>query len=158
MAEDTTSVTEGRPKTGQVTPLSCRGLQRYLGEFESRVHVLRGITLDVEVGSVHSIVGPSGCGKSTLLYVLGLLDLPDEGQIIIGGEDVSGLSDNDLSQKRSELIGFVFQFHFLMHEFTALENVTIPMRRLAKLSPREMHDRASMLLDAVGLGNKLERP
>src|ERR1017187_8410944 len=117
-----------------VAPLSCRGLHRYLGEFESRVHVLRGISLNVEVGSVHSIVGPSGCGKSTLLYVLGLLDTPDEGQIIIGGEDVSGLSDNELSQKRNELIGFVFQFHFLMHEFTALENVTIPMRRLGKLN------------------------
>jgi lipoprotein-releasing system ATP-binding protein len=158
MAEDTTSVTEARPKTRHVTPLSCRGLQRYLGEFESRVHVLRGITFDVEVGSVHSIVGPSGCGKSTLLYVLGLLDTPDEGQIIIGGEDVSGLSDNDLSHKRNELIGFVFQFHFLMHEFTALENVTMPMRRLGKLGPPAMRERAAMLLDAVGLGNKLERP
>jgi lipoprotein-releasing system ATP-binding protein len=140
-----------------VAPLSCRGLHRYLGEFESRVHVLRGISLNVEVGSVHSIVGPSGCGKSTLLYVLGLLDTPDEGQIIIGGEDVSGLSDNELSQKRNELIGFVFQFHFLMHEFTALENVTIPMRRLGKLNPREMRERAAMLLESVGLGDKLER-
>ncbi len=140
------------------TALSCRGLHRYLGEFESRVHVLRGITLDVEIGSVHSIVGPSGCGKSTLLYGLGLLDIPDEGHILIGGEDVSGLSDNDLSQKRSELIGFVFQFHFLMHEFTAAENVMIPMRRLGKLNLNEMRDRAAMLLDAVGLGDKLERP
>jgi lipoprotein-releasing system ATP-binding protein len=158
MTNDATIVTEARAKTGQVTPLSCRGLQRYLGEFESRVHVLRGITFDVEVGSVHSIVGPSGCGKSTLLYVLGLLDTPDEGQIMIGGEDVSGLSDNELSHKRNELIGFVFQFHFLMHEFTALENVTMPMRRLGKLGPPAMRERAAMLLDAVGLGNKLERP
>src|SRR5208282_4139573 len=106
MTNDTTSVTEAPAKTGQVTPLSCRGLHRYLGEFESRVHVLRGITLDVAVGSVHAIVGPSGCGKSTLLYVLGLLDAPDDGQITIGGEDVSGLTDNELSQKRNELIGF----------------------------------------------------
>jgi lipoprotein-releasing system ATP-binding protein len=158
MTNNATSMTEAPVKTGQVTPLSCRGLQRYLGEFESRVHVLRGITFDVEVGSVHSIVGPSGCGKSTLLYVLGLLDTPDEGQIIIGGEDVSGLSDNELSHKRNELIGFVFQFHFLMHEFTALENVTMPMRRLGKLGPPAMRERAAMLLDAVGLGDKLERP
>ena len=133
-------------------------MHRYLGEFESRVHVLRGISLEIEVGSVHAIVGPSGCGKSTLLYVLGLLDVPDDGQIRIGGEDVSGLSDNELSQKRNELIGFVFQFHFLMHEFTALENVTIPMRRLGRLGPREMQERAAMLLDAVGLGDKLDRP
>src|SRR5438552_4911214 len=130
MADGITSIAQAEATTKQVAPLSCRGLHRYLGEFESQVHVLRGISLDVEVGSVHSIVGPSGCGKSTLLYVLGLLDAPDDGQIIIGGQDVSGLSDNELSQKRSKLIGFVFQFHFLMNEFTALENVTIPMRRL----------------------------
>ena len=145
-------------RTTPATPLSCRGVQRYLGEFETRVHVLRGISLEIEVGSVHAIVGPSGCGKSTLLYVLGLLDAPDDGQIKIGGQDVSGLSDNELSQKRNELIGFVFQFHFLMHEFTALENVTIPMRRLGKLGPHEMRERAAMLLEAVGLGDKLERP
>jgi lipoprotein-releasing system ATP-binding protein len=157
MADVITSTANADATTKQVSPLSCRGLHRYLGEFESQVHVLRGISLDVEDGSVHAIVGPSGCGKSTLLYVLGLLDAPDDGQIVIGGEDVSGLSDNDLSQKRNELIGFVFQFHFLMNEFTALENVTIPMRRLGKLSPREMRERAAMLLEAVGLGNKLER-
>src|SRR5260221_13218785 len=158
MSDETTSMPNAGANIAQSAPLSCRGLHRYLGEFESRVHVLRGVSLKVEVGSVHSVVGPSGCGKSTLLYVLGLLDVPDDGQIIIGGQDVSGLSDNDLSQKRSELIGFVFQFHFLMNEFTALENVTIPMRRLGKLRPQEMRDRAAMLLDAVGLGNKLERP
>ena len=157
MADGVTSAANAVAATKQVTPLSCRGLHRYLGEFEAQVHVLRGISLDVEDGSVHAIVGPSGCGKSTLLYILGLLDAPDDGQIIIGGQDVSGLPDNDLSHKRNELIGFVFQFHFLMHEFTALENVTMPMRRLGKLGPREMRERAAMLLDAVGLGDKLER-
>jgi lipoprotein-releasing system ATP-binding protein len=152
------TATPSGARTTPSTPLSCRDVHRYLGEFESRVHVLRGISLEIEVGSVHAIVGPSGCGKSTLLYVLGLLDVPDDGQINIGGQDVSGLSDNDLSQKRNELIGFVFQFHFLMHEFTALENVTIPMRRLGRLGPREMRERAAMLLEAVGLGDKLARP
>jgi lipoprotein-releasing system ATP-binding protein len=138
--------------------LACADLHRSLGEAESRVHVLRGITLDVPMGEVHAIAGPSGCGKSTLLYVLGLLDVPDQGRIVIGGEDVSGLPDNDLSQKRNELIGFVFQFHFLLNEFTAQENVMIPMRRLGRLSLREMQDRAAGLLDAVGLGDKLNRP
>ncbi len=157
MTNTGTTVADTPAPTAQITPLSCRRLHRYLGEFESRVHVLRGISLDVAVGSVHAIVGPSGCGKSTLLYVLGLLDAPDDGQITIGGEDVSGLTDNELSQKRNELIGFVFQFHFLMHEFTALENVMIPMRRLGRLTPREMRERAASLLDAVGLGNKLDR-
>ncbi len=138
--------------------LSCRGLQRYLGEFESRVHVLRGVSLEVDIGSVHAIVGPSGCGKSTLLYVLGLLDAADEGRLAIGGEPVSGLSDDQLSRKRNELIGFVFQFHFLLHEFTAQENVMIPMRRLGRLGPREMRERAAALLDVVGLGDKINRP
>ena len=138
--------------------LACANVHRSLGEFESRVHVLRGISLEIEPGSVHSIVGPSGCGKSTLLYVLGLLDTPDTGEIHIGGEAVAGLTDNELSRKRNELIGFVFQFHFLMHEFSAAENVMIPMRRLGKLSPREMRDRAEMLLNAVGLGDKCHRP
>jgi len=157
MANAATSTADASATTTCTAPLSCRGVHRYLGELEARVHVLRGISFDVDVGSVHAIVGPSGCGKSTLLYVLGLLDAPDEGQIIIGGDDVSGLSDNDLSQKRNELIGFVFQFHFLMNEFTALENVMIPMRRLGKLNPREMCDRAALLLDGVGLGNKVDR-
>jgi lipoprotein-releasing system ATP-binding protein len=138
--------------------LACMGLHRFLGEAESRVHVLRGITLNIPTGQVHAIVGPSGCGKSTLLYVLGLLDALDDGTIVIGGEDVSGLTDNELSQKRNELIGFVFQFHFLLNEFTAQENVMIPMRRLDRLSPRAMQDRAAGLLDAVGLGDKLSRP
>jgi lipoprotein-releasing system ATP-binding protein len=157
MPNAATSTADASATTTRTAPLSCRGVHRYLGELEARVHVLRGISLDVDVGSVHAIVGPSGCGKSTLLYVLGLLDAPDDGQIMIGDDDVSGLSDNDLSQKRNELIGFVFQFHFLMNEFTTLENVMIPMRRLGKLNPREMRDRAAMLLDTVGLGNKLDR-
>ena len=140
------------------TALACADLHRYLGAAESRVHVLRGITLDIPAGEVHAIVGPSGCGKSTLLYVLGLLDVPDEGKIVIGGEDVSGFSDNELSRKRNELIGFVFQFHFLLNEFTAQENVMIPMRRLGRWSLRDMEERAAGLLDAVGLGDKLHRP
>jgi len=96
MTNGVTSPVDTAAPTAPAMPLACRGLHRYLGEFESRVHVLRGITLDVAVGSVHAIVGPSGCGKSTLLYVLGLLDAPDDGQITIGGEDVSGLTDNEL--------------------------------------------------------------
>jgi lipoprotein-releasing system ATP-binding protein len=138
--------------------LACAEVHRYLGEAESRVHVLRGIVLDVPAGEVHAIVGPSGCGKSTLLYVLGLLDTPDDGRIVIGGENVSGLADDELSRKRNELIGFVFQFHFLLHEFTVAENVMIPMRRLGRWSVREMRERAGMLLESVGLGDKLNRP
>ena len=138
--------------------LSCHDIERYLGEDESRVHALRGVSLQVEPGTVHAVVGPSGCGKSTLLYILGLLDHPDAGSVMLVSSSVSHLPDNELAQKRNELIGFIFQFHFLMEDFTAQENVMIPMRRLAVLSEPEMLERAAYLLDAVGLGSKLKRP
>jgi len=138
--------------------LSCEGLERYLGEEEERVHALRGVSLDIEAGSVHAVVGPSGCGKSTLLYVLGLLDSPDSGQVAIESEQVSHLTDDDLARKRNKFIGFIFQFHFLMEDFTAQENVMIPMRKLGQLSDAQMRERAANLLEAVGLGDKLRRP
>src|SRR5579863_1647878 len=126
--------------------LRCKELHRYLGKDEGRVHVLKGVSFEALAGQVYAIVGPSGCGKSTLLYLLGLLDQPDAGRLWIGGAEVSGLPDRELTRKRNELIGFVFQFHFLMHEFTAEENVMIPMRRLGKLSPASMRERAGALL------------
>ncbi|CAN5501290.1 ABC transporter ATP-binding protein [soil metagenome] len=138
--------------------LTCEGLERYLGEDESRVHALRGVSLTLEAGSVHAVVGPSGCGKSTLLYILGLLDVADAGEVRIKSETVSNLPDDQLAQRRNELLGFIFQFHFLLEEFTAQENVMIPMRKLGKLSEKEMLDRAGVLLDAVGLGGKRARP
>jgi lipoprotein-releasing system ATP-binding protein len=138
--------------------LSCHDIERYLGEDESRVHALRGVSLQVEPGTVHAVVGPSGCGKSTLLYILGLLDHPDAGSVMLESSSVSHLPDNELAQKRNELIGFIFQFHFLMEDFTAQENVMIPMRRLGRLSEMAMSARATELLDAVGLGEKLDRP
>jgi lipoprotein-releasing system ATP-binding protein len=122
------------------------------------VHALRGVSLEVAPGSLHAVVGPSGCGKSTLLYILGLLDPPDVGTVEIASEPVSNLPDNELAQRRNELIGFIFQFHFLMEDFTAVENVTIPMRRLGKLSEPEMRERAASLLEAVKLGDKVDRP
>jgi len=138
--------------------LSCDGIERYLGAEEERVHALRGVSLEVQAGSVHAVVGPSGCGKSTLLYVLGLLDSPDAGQVAIESEPVSHLSDDELADKRSKFIGFIFQFHFLMEDFTAQENVMIPMRKLGQLSDAQMRERAADLLEAVGLGDKLRRP
>ena len=138
--------------------LQARGLERYLGAEESRVHVLRGVSLTLEPGTVHAIVGPSGCGKSSLLYILGLLDNPDSGELLIGGAPVLSLVDEVASAKRTELLGFVFQFHFLLEDFSAEENVMIPMRRLGKLSEKEMGERARHLLDEVGLGAKAKRP
>src|SRR6266566_5769605 len=143
----TTSGHNSRLKVNSEICLSCEAIERYLGEEEERVHALRGISLDLEPRSIHAVVGPSGCGKSTLLYILGLLDPPDAGRVSIESEPMLHLSDDELAHKRSEFIGFIFQFHFLMEDFTAQENVMIPMR-----------ERAAGLLEAVGLGDKLRRP
>jgi lipoprotein-releasing system ATP-binding protein len=140
------------------TCLSCEGIERYLGEEEERVQALRGVSLEIKTGSVHAVVGPSGCGKSSLLYVLGLLDMPDVGYVSIESESMSHLSDDQLAYKRSQFIGFIFQFHFLMEDFTAQENVMIPMRKLRQLSDGQMRERAADLLEGVGLGDKLRRP
>src|SRR6201984_229884 len=125
--------------------LSCEGVERYLGEAEERVHALRVLALKAEAGSAPAVVGPSGCGKSSLLYILGLLDLPDAGRVSIESEPVAELSDDELALRRSKFIGFIFQFHFLMEDFTAQENVMIPMRKLSQLSDGQMRDRAADL-------------
>ncbi len=138
--------------------LSCREIERHLGEEDSRVHALRGVSLDLEPESVHAVVGPSGCGKSTLLYILGLLDTPDAGSLTIAGQLTGSLADDELARKRNELLGFIFQFHYLLEDFTAQENVMIPMRRLGRLTESEMLERAAHLLDEVGLAAKLRRP
>jgi lipoprotein-releasing system ATP-binding protein len=145
------------PAAGPAWALRCRGLHRYLGEGEGRVHVLKGVSFEAQRGQVYAIVGPSGCGKSTLLYLLGLLDRPDEGEIEINGRRMSNHDDAARTAARGEHIGFVFQFHFLMLEFTALENVMMPMRKLGRLPPAAMRDRAHALLDSVGLGAKTHR-
>jgi len=145
------------PAAGPAWALRCRGLHRHLGEGEGRVHVLKGVSFEAERGQVYAIVGPSGCGKSTLLYLLGLLDRPDEGEIEINGRRMSNHDDAARTAARGEHIGFVFQFHFLMLEFTALENVMMPMRKLGRLPPAAMRERAHALLDSVGLGAKTHR-
>lgn len=137
--------------------LRCSNLHRYLGEGEGRVHVLKGVSFEAHRGQIYAIVGPSGCGKSTLLYLLGLLDQPDDGTIAINGQTMSNSDDAARTAARGAHIGFVFQFHFLMLEFTALDNVMMPMRKLAKLAPAEMTERAHQLLASVGLGDKTHR-
>lgn len=137
--------------------LRCDNLHRYLGQDDARVHVLKGVSFEARRGQVYAIVGPSGCGKSTLLYLLGLLDQPDGGEIEINGRKMSNTDDLARTAARGEHIGFVFQFHFLMLEFTALENVMMPMRKLGRLTLPEMTDRAHSLLASVGLGDKTHR-
>jgi lipoprotein-releasing system ATP-binding protein len=130
---------------------------RYLGQGEGRVHVLKGVSFEATRGQVTAIVGPSGCGKSTLLYLLGLLDRPDGGSIQINGNECARAEDEARTALRAEHIGFVFQFHFLLPEFSAAENVMLPMRKLGRLAPDAMLARAKELLTAVGLGEKLHR-
>jgi lipoprotein-releasing system ATP-binding protein len=137
--------------------LSCEGIHRFLGKGENCVHVLKDITLQLHTQRVYSIMGPSGCGKSTLLYLLGLLDRPDGGTLWISGQEISDFNDHELSLFRNQEIGFVFQFHFLLKEFSALENVQLPMQRAGQLTRAEMNERGAHLLELVGLGDKIHR-
>jgi lipoprotein-releasing system ATP-binding protein len=122
-------------------------------EHEGRsLEVLKGIDLEVGSGEMVTIVGPSGAGKSTLLHLIGTLDLPTEGRILYDGRDVTRLGSSDLAEFRNRSIGFVFQFHHLLPEFTALENVMMP--GLIQ-GGRRLEDRARELLDEVGLSERL---
>lgn len=117
------------------------------------LQVLKGIDLHINKGEVVSIVGPSGAGKTTLLQIIGTLDKPDTGTIVIDGTDVSTLSAKKLADFRNRHIGFVFQFHQLLPEFTALENVMIPAF-IAGKSRKEAKERAEELLNFMGLGDR----
>ncbi|NLT72410.1 MAG: ABC transporter ATP-binding protein [Verrucomicrobiaceae bacterium] len=120
--------------------------------------ILDGLDLVVEAGERFAIVGPSGCGKSTLLNLLGTLDAPSEGKVIIDGIDTSGLSENEIARIRSEKIGFIFQMHHLLPQCTALENVLVPTLALAhRPDPAVATERAERLFERVGLGDKLHR-
>jgi len=116
------------------------------------LEVLKGIDLDIGSGEMVTIVGPSGAGKSTLLHLIGTLDLPTEGRILYAGEDVTRLGSSDLAEFRNRSIGFVFQFHHLLPEFTALENVMMPGLIQGR---RRFEERAKQLLDEVGLSERL---
>lgn len=129
-------------------------LHRITKSFGS-LQVLRGIDLEVNRGEVMSIVGPSGAGKTTLLQIMGTLDRPDQGEVVIDGENVSKLSANKIAHFRNKNIGFVFQFHQLLPEFTALENVMIPAL-IGGTSKKEARQRAQQLLDFMGLTGRTE--
>ena len=135
-------------------PLVLRDVHRtYKGE-AADVRVLRGVDLTLRSGEIVALVAPSGVGKSTLLHIAGLLDRPDQGTVLVDGKDAGNLADAARTAVRRDTIGFVYQFHHLLGEFTALENVAMP-RMIAGGSRRDAEKRAAELLGAFGLGNRL---
>ena len=129
--------------------IEIRNIRKSFGALE----VLKGIDLDISKGEIVSIVGPSGAGKTTLLQIMGTLDKADAGTVMIDGVAVETLNARKISDFRNKRIGFVFQFHQLLPEFTALENVMIPAY-IGKVSEREAKERARELLDFMGLANR----
>lgn len=148
--------TTGDRVIGSVAPiLACRDLRKsYVGGDGNELVVLDGVEINVAPGEAVAIVGSSGAGKSTLLHLLGGLDRPTSGEVLLGGQSLTGLGERELAAVRNEQIGFVFQFHHLLREFTALENVMMPLL-IAGTARRLAEDRARELLDLVGLTHRL---
>ncbi len=140
---------------GQGTPvLSVRGVTRTYDSAAGPLTVLKGVDLDVMPGEVVGLIGPSGSGKSSLLHAAGLLERPSSGEIRIDGQDVGGLPERARTHIRLRSIGFVYQFHHLLAEFDARDNVALPLR-IAGVNQTEARARASEVLTALGLGERL---
>jgi len=121
------------------------------------VTLVQDINLDIGDNEFVAITGPSGSGKSSLLYLLGLLDMPTTGEVLIRGRATAHMDEDERAMTRLATLGFVFQFHFLLPEFSALENVMLPMRALANLPAAAMRERAAMLLDSLGLADHIHK-
>ena len=134
--------------------ISCRGLRKVFHQGDVEVPVLAAVDLEIAAGERVAIVGASGSGKSTLLHVLGGLDRADRGTVTVGDTALTALPDAELVAFRNRYIGFVFQFHHLLPEFSALENAEMPMR-IARMSVANARPRAEALLDRVGLAGRL---
>jgi lipoprotein-releasing system ATP-binding protein len=143
-----TQVKSTRQSRGAAPLLTLENLHRHFGD----TVILQGVNLTIQTGEAVAIVGPSGSGKSTLLHVAGLLDSPDEGRVVLQGQDVGKLRDDTRASLRNQSCGFVYQFHHLLREFTAVENVVLPSMIEGK---RAEVPRATALLQAVGLGHRL---
>lgn len=143
------------PSTPSKTIISCKDLTKRFSEGKLDVEVLKGISLDIEAGEKVAIVGSSGSGKSTLLHILGGLDLPSEGTVEVLGNNLADLSDTQRGKLRNESLGFIYQFHHLLPEFSALENVAMPLL-IRGLSVSEATEKASDILEKVGLGKRFK--
>jgi len=135
--------------------LELRGVRRVFKQAGTELQVLNGVDLALQPGEVVALVGPSGAGKSTLLHLAGLLERPNGGTVVIGGEDCSNLSDERRTLLRRSDIGFVYQFHHLLPEFSALENVMLP-QMIAGVTRSRARARAAALLDQVGLAPRAQ--
>jgi lipoprotein-releasing system ATP-binding protein len=139
-----------------MTVLEAQALSKtYVGGDGGRIVVLDAVDLQIARGEMVAIIGASGAGKSTLLHLLGALDRPTSGRILIDGRGLDGLGDDAVSALRNRTVGFVFQFHHLLREFTALENVMMPLR-IAGLDEADARRRAMALLERVGLGGRVQ--
>lgn len=136
------------------TIVSCRNLHKSYYQGKLEVPVLMGIDLDILAGETLAIVGVSGSGKSTLLHVLGGLDAPTGGDIRIMGQNIATINEEERCKLRNRSLGFIYQFHHLLPEFSALENVAMPLL-IRRISNSEAYDRAAELLKQVGLGHRL---
>ena len=134
--------------------LSCRGLSKSYQQGDSFIDVLHDVSLDVHRGESIAIVGTSGAGKSTLLHLLGGLDKPDQGEVRIGNQNIAHLNERQLGQLRNRNLGFVYQFHHLLPEFTALENINMPLR-IAGMTKELSEKKSRQILSQVGLENRL---
>lgn len=141
------------PSQDPVPALVLTGVQRGFGTGRTRIEVLRNVTLSLSAGEIVALTGPSGAGKSTLLHTAGLLELPDAGTVSLAGEACNELSDQRRTALRRNYLGFVYQFHHLLPEFSALENVVLP-QMIAGVSKRVARDKAHELLATVGLAER----
>jgi lipoprotein-releasing system ATP-binding protein len=135
--------------------LQVKGLYKHFGSGERRVDVLRGIDLTLEGQESIAVVGASGVGKSTLLHILGTLERPSDGEVTYEGVNIFDFQEQQLAAYRNRTIGFVFQFHHLLSEFTALENCMLPAL-IGRKNKRESKERAEFILDLVGLSHRLQ--
>lgn len=134
--------------------IACRNLRKSYYQGELEVPVLMGIDLNVQAGDTLAIVGASGSGKSTLLHLLGGLDAPTGGEIRIMGQEIATINEEERCQLRNKSLGFIYQFHHLLPEFSALENVAMPLL-IRRMNNAEAHDKAAEVLKQVGLGHRL---